>query len=186
MPEINLIPTEYKKKRIGLGAVFSKAVGIGLVLLVLSLLVYGGLLIYKKTLTQKISGLTQNISDLESKRDSKLENSVYKADKKLTAVENLFKDHLYWSKIFAKIESSVVPEAYFLTAETTIANDKVSLTLSGNSKSYTGLAKQIISFKKDALVEKIELSDIKLSEAGGIDFTLIISLNKSVLVNKTE
>lgn len=185
MPDINLIPTEYKKKRIGLKAIFSKTLGIILVLLILSLLVYGGFLIYKKTLTQKINDLNESISELESKRDGKLENTIYRADKKLKSVENLFKSHFYWSKIFTKIEQAVVSDVYFTESKAIIDSDKINLTLIGNSKSYTGIAQQMISFSEDKIVEKVELSDIKLNDVGGIDFTLSILFSGGILINQT-
>ena len=186
MADINLIPTEYKKKGINLGANFSKVVGIILALLILSLLVYGGLFIYKKNLTQKVDDLNKSISDLESKRDNKLENSIYDADKKLNAVEALFKDHFYWSKLFAIIEQVVVPDVYFTEAKIALADSKVNLILSGNAATYTSLARQMVSFKEDALVESVDLGEVKLSESGGINFVLTISASKVILINQIE
>lgn len=186
MPDINLIPTEYKKKGINLGANFSKTIGIVLALLILSLLVYGGLFIYKKGLTQKVDNLNKSISDLESKRDNKLENSIYSADKKLNTVEGLFKDHFYWSKLFAKIEQATVPDVYFTEAKTAFADNKVELTLSGNAATYTSLARQMVSFKEDALIEGVDLGEVKLNESGGINFVLSILASRVVLINQIE
>lgn len=185
MTDINLIPTEYKKKRTGLRAIFSKTVGIILALLILSLLVYGGLLIYKKSLTQDKNNVDQKLSDLESKRDNKLENAIYRADKKLTSVENLFKSHFYWSNVFVKIEQLVVPGVYFKEAKTNIADDGIGLILTGNSNTYTDLAKQMVSFGEDTIVEKVELSDIKPNESGGIEFVLSILVSEPILINQT-
>ena len=188
MADINLIPTEYRQKRAGLKAIFSKTVGIILVLLILSLLIYGGLFIYKKTLTQKINDLNKSISELESKRDSKLENAIYKADKKLKSVENLFKSHLYWSDVFAKIEKLVVSSVYFTEMKINITDNTINLDLSGTSKNYTDLAQQMISFKEDEdkLIEKVELSDIKPNDIEGIDFTLSILVSEKILINQIE
>lgn len=169
-----------------MGANFSKIIGIVLALLILSLLVYGGLFIYKKILTKKLDGLIKSTSELELKRDSKLENSIYDADKKLTIVEGLFKDHFYWSKIFAKIEQAVLPNVYFSEAKIALAGSKLNLTLFGTAPSYTSIAKQMVSFKEDVLIESVDLGDVKLSEAGGISFELIISASKVILINQTE
>ena len=186
MSDINLIRTEYKRRGISLKGIFSKAMGIVLALLILSLLIYGGLLIYKKSLSKKIENLKQATKELDSKRNTSLENSIYGADKKLNSVENLFKNHFYWSKLFAEIEQLVISDVYFSEIETVIIDGKLDLTLSGNAKTYTGLARQMISFKEDALADKVELSNLKLSEAGGIDFTLSVSMLKSILINQTE
>lgn len=184
MSDINLIPAEYRKKGIDLGGIFSKAVGIILILLILSLLIYGGLLIYQKSLTKNITELQQTMDKLELTRNPSLENSIYTADKKLNTVESLFKSHFYWSKLFTKIEESVVADVSYSEMKTVFVDDKMSLELSGNAKTYTGLARQMVSFKEDKLFEQITLGDLKLSENGGLDFTLSILVSQSIFINQ--
>ena len=186
MTDINLIPIEYRKRGIDLGGIFSKAMWIVLVLVILSLLIYGGLLIYRKSLTTKITDLNEAIAQLEAKRDKSLEASIVGADKKLGVVENLFENHFYWSKLFAKIEELVVADVSFSEMKTSLVDAKMNLTLSGNAKSYTGLAEQMVSFKEDKLFESVELTSLKSSESGGLDFTLSILVSESILMTQAE
>ena len=186
MPDINLIPTEYKKKGFDLGANFAKIGGIVLAFLTLSLLVYGGLFIYKRSLTRQIEDIDNKMTELESKRNNELENAIYNADKKLTTVENLFKDHFYWSKVFAKIEELAIADVYFTEAKVALDAGAINLALKGNAASYTSLARQMVSFKEEKLVEKVDLGDVKLSESGGIDFSLSVLISKAILLSQTE
>lgn len=186
MPDINLVPEEYQKKGISLGAVFSKTGGIVLILLILSLLFYGGLLFYQKKLQTNLNSINQEITNLESKRDKTTEEAILSADKKLNLAEDLFKSHLYWSDLFGNIEKAVVPDVYFSESKLDFANEKVDIGLTGNAKTYTALAQQMVSFKEDPSVESIAVSKISLSESGGIEFDLAIVFSKSILINKTE
>jgi hypothetical protein len=186
MTDINLIPEEYKKKRTGLGIIFSKVVGIVLVLLILSLLLYGGLLIYKKSLTKSLADLKQAITDLQSKRSQSLEDSIYAAEKKLNTIGSLFENHVYWSKLFTKIEELAIADVSFSKMKSAFVEEGIDISLSGNAKTYTGLARQMISFKEDELFKKIDLTDLKLNENGGLDFAFSILAAKSILINQTE
>lgn len=187
MPQdINLVPEEYQKKKISLGAVFSKTGGIALVLLILSLLFYGGLFFYQKTIEKNLNSIKQEITDLESKRDKTTEAAILEADKKLNLTENLFKDHFYWSELFGRIEDAVVPEVYFLETKLNFASSQITVDLSGSARTYTALARQMVSFKEDIMADSVTVSKISLSENGGIAFDLMVVFSKSALITKAE
>jgi len=189
MEEINLIPKEYKGKKADFRDIFSKTGGIVLGLLILSLLVFGGLLLYKNKIQGKLDEVKQNIVNLDAKRNSNEELAIYYADKKLNIVEGLFRNHFYWSKLFTKIQELTVPEVYFSDFKSSFLNEKLEVDLNGHARTYTALAKQMVGFKEDSSVEKISLRDTSLSEAGGIEFGFSIIFKKdilTVLIPKTE
>lgn len=162
--------------------VFSKSGGIVLALLILSLLVYGGLLFYGKKLKTELNDIKQEIADLESRRDKEAEETIIETDKRLNLVEGLFKEHFYWTKLLSKIEELTSPQIYFTESKFNFLNEKVELTFSGNAKTYTALAQQMVSFKEDPLVEKVVVAQISLSQAGGIEFDLSVTFSKSILL----
>ncbi len=186
MNDINLIPKEYKKRGIAIGTIFSKTGSIVLVLLILSLLLSGGLFLYQKKSQKNLNEINQEIEKLESKRSSELESSIYNADKKMNLVENIFTSHIYWSKFLAEIEKLVVPEVYFSESKFNIVGEQVDVILLGNATTYTGLAKQMVAFSEDKLVEKIDLTKTTLNEDGGIDFGFSILFSKKILINELE
>ncbi|MFH1129211.1 MAG: hypothetical protein V1686_00530 [Patescibacteria group bacterium] len=186
MTDINLIPKEYKRKGMALGTIFSKTGSIILILLILSLLTYGGFFFYKKQIQKNLDGINQEIKNLESKRSSDLEKSIYGADKKMNLVENIFKGHVYWSKFLTKIEELVVPQVYFSESKFGIVGNQVDVILSGSAKTYTGLARQMVAFSEDPSVEKIELTETTLNEDSGIDFGFSILFSKNILINELD
>jgi Tfp pilus assembly protein PilN len=186
MGEINLIPKEYKSKRLDIGNIFSKTGGIVLALLILSLLVFGGLLLYQNKIKTNLANIKQNILDLEAKRNSDEEAKIYNADIKLNLVEKLFKNHFYWSQLFTKIQDLVVTEVYFDDFKTSFTDKELTTNLNGNAITYTALARQMVSFKEDEMVKSISLKEMNLSDTGGIDFGFTIIFRKEILTNKIE
>ena len=100
MVDVNLLPAEYKKRKEALKTIFSKTGGVVLILVILSLLLYGGLLFYQSKLKEDLNAIKEEIAALDLKRDEKMEKAIVDLDEKLGVLKELFEDHLYWSKLF--------------------------------------------------------------------------------------
>lgn len=187
MVDVDLIPKEYKRKREEISTIFSKLGGVVLILFILSLLLYGGLLLYQNRVNKNIDTIKEEISILEQEinqtADKETKEGIIALDENLDILKLLFENHLYWSKLFSKIEKLTVPEAYFSEAKISFLEDKVNLIFSGNVLSYTILAKQMISFQEESSVENVKVSGISLSNEGGINFDLEIIFSKDILLN---
>jgi len=186
MAEINLVPIEYRQRKERWKKVFSKTTFIVLFFLVLSLLVYGGLLIYAKRLTANLETIKTEISLLAEKRVPEEEKAVVDFDTRLSVLKDVFKNHTYWSNFFTALEKMTIPEAYFSDAKFTLASKDLTVTLTATTKTYTTLAQQMTVFQDDPRVSKVLVSGISLSEEGGINFTLTLTLPVKILLNSAE
>ena len=130
----------------------------------------------------KLENINQEITNLEAKRNTSEELAIYYADKKLNLVQELFKNHAYWSQIFDKIQELAVPQVYFSDFKSMFLDGRLEIALTGRTVSYTVLAKQMTAFKEDAMVATINLSKIALSESGGIDFDFLIVFKNDILI----
>lgn len=184
MVEVNLIPKEYKAEKQDLLKVFSKTGGVVLILFILSLLLYGGLLLYKSKLNKDFKNTEKETEIIGQKIDWDTGQAIIDLDKKLGVIEELFKSHVYWSELFNKIESLTAPEVYFSEAKIVFSEDKVNIVFAGNALSYIVLARQVLSFQEEPLVEKVEVSGIGLGLASGIDFDISIVFSKDILLKK--
>lgn len=183
MVEINLIPKEYKERKEKLAIIFSKTGGIVLGLLILSLLLYGGLLFYQNKLNKNLKSIREETINLDQRRDPETEKIIVDLDKRLGVVQDLFEDHLYWSKIFSKIEELTMPEVYLSGANFEFAGEGAKLLFTANALTYTTIAKQMLSFQEDSLIERVNVSGISLSRDIGVDFNLEIVFSKDILLN---
>ncbi|MFZ5559667.1 MAG: hypothetical protein ACOZAL_02655 [Patescibacteria group bacterium] len=182
MVDINLIPREYREKKEGFKIIFSKATLIILTLIILSLLFYGGLLLYQKNLKNDWNNIKEEIRTLNSKRNPKIEKSMIDLDKKISDLKTLFENHLYWSSLFKKIEELTIPEVYFSQAKFNLSGVALELNLEGNTSTYTNLARQILSFQEDSFVKRTQVSGISLDEKTGLKFNLSITFSREILL----
>ena len=184
MVEVNLIPKEYKDKKQDLLKIFSKTGGVVLILFILGLLLYGGLLLYKNKLNKDLENIKKEIEFVEQKTDWETAQAIIDLNKKLDVIEELFKNHFYWSELFNKIESLTVPQVYFSNTKLVFSEDKVNIVFAGNALTYLALARQVLSFQEEALMENVEVSGIALGLAGGIDFDISVIFSKDILLKK--
>ena len=182
MVDVNLIPKEYKKKKVEISTIFSKTGGVVLILIVLSLLLYGGLLIYKGKLNKSLDNIRNEIEILNQKKDPELWNAMLDLDEKLGTLKELFENHLYWSQLLTVIEELTITQAYFSDANFTFADDEVNGIFSGNALTYTALARQLLSFQEKSFTEKAKVSNIRLSNEGGVDFDIAVIFSKDILL----
>jgi len=183
MAEINLVPTEYRERKERWKKVFSKTTFMVFFLVILSLLLYGGLLLYEKKLSTNLETIKKEISLLAEKRTPEDENAIVAFDTRLSVLKDVFKNHTYWSNFFAKFEDLTISEAFFSDAKFTLADNEITITLKAATRTYTTLAQQMLVFQQDPTVNKVAVSDISLSEKGGIDFNLSLVFPAKVLLN---
>jgi len=186
MPDINLIPKEYIERKKGARALISKTNIIIFSLIILSLLFYGGLLLYQRNLDKNLEIIDEEILTLEKNRDISAEKAMVELDKKITTLKTLFENHLYWSNLLERIEELVIPEAYLSNVSINLAESTVTFGALGGTTSYTNLARQILSFQEDSSVDKVQVSSIALDEKVGIKFSLTVNFSNKILLGENN
>jgi Tfp pilus assembly protein PilN len=187
MAEINLVPIEYRERKERWKKVFSKTTFLVLFLVILSLLLYEATIIYKNKLKISLEGIKQEISLLANKRMPDQEEAIIDLDTKISLLKEVFQNHTYWSEIFERIESLTMSDVYFQDAKLTMELDKISLQFSASTDTYKSLAKQMLVFQEEPIIQRVEISNITLSEEGGIKFGLFsVFPLKTLLFNNNE
>lgn len=182
MVDINLIPREYRERKLGIKAIFSKTIIIALAVLILGLLFYGGLLFYKKNLNKNLEAVNQEIFELEQERDPKTERAMVDLDKRINILKTLFENHFYWSNLFEKIQELTATQAFFTGAKVDLAEDKAKFSADGGTSTYTNLARQMKAFQDDSLVSSVRVTGISLDEKLGIKFNITVEFLKKILL----
>lgn len=182
MVDINLVPREYRRRKERFTKLFSKTGGWVLALLILSLLLYGGLLFYESRLNESLENIDEQIANLDIERDLEIEETMIDLDRKLKVLKGMFESHLYWSKLISKIEEATVSKVYFSDSNFILEEGGLKVTFPGNALSYTDLARQMVSFQEESAVKSVTVSGIALSEEGGIDFDFKVIFSKDILL----
>ena len=179
--EISLIPKDYRKRGIKIKtALFSSAGILVIILIIISILIYGGLTLYKFSLNKQITEIKKQAQGLDQKRDIKFEGSVISLEKTIDNLKTLFDNHIYWSNVFPKIESLAIPEVTFSEFNGRIEGNSVKIIISGATNNYSDLAKQMVSFSNDPMVSKVDVSGLRII-GKKIGFELTLSLSRKIL-----
>ena len=190
MQDINLIPEELReKKRNERQKEILLRVSIGL--FVLSMLLSGGLFVYKYTVRRNISGVSSQISLEEDKLKElkKVEDEMFVLAGKASVVKNVLDSRLYYSKLLENL-ARILPSGVYLTDVSATSDTKV--VVSGVTPSYIVLAQLITNVLEDSkadtsILSYPEITSVDLKEdVGRIDFTMNLFLKKGALKNAVK
>ncbi|HAM95420.1 TPA: hypothetical protein DCP13_03375 [Candidatus Azambacteria bacterium] len=140
------------------------------VLLIVAGSAYAGLAYYESVLNTQIKGVDEKIQQVETGRDVSAEEKVLTLEAQLTTLEDVMKNHIYFSKFLAGLELLVHPQAYLKSFSINVPTRKFDV--SGEAASFTILAKQILAVSKSPNIEKVEIGGLSLSGEGRVGFTL--------------
>jgi Tfp pilus assembly protein PilN len=192
--DIQLIPKEYQSKSTIsrgfklpiIGSVSESAkpraklwLALCIGLLVLSILVYLGLVIYKNSLLDSKVALENQIKDLEAARDLEWEAKLKDLEKGIKDLGKILETHIYSSKLFQMLEELTLSQVQWTGLKATLSEGKIDLN--GRAASYSILAKQMVVLEQDPRIIQTETSGIKLTTTGDIEFNLVLKLKPGLL-----
>lgn len=144
---------------------------ISIVLLVLTLLGWGGLRWYMSSLDGKITRLdaeiAANSTEFQSERVERIENF----DARLSLLNTDPAEMIDPESILAKLESVMVPQVVLTEYE--YNGEEKQVSVSGKTDNFRYVAEQIISLKSDPMFSRVEVSSVSRDEDGKIEFTLV-------------
>ncbi len=168
--EINLIPEELSNESGG-PHISKKAIAFALSILgsvLLIALAYGGIKFYEDQIGSAVKTFDESI------KQKKLKITEYDAERqaveilqsKLVLLDGLLSNHLYWTKVFGKLEEYTIEDVYFIDFA---ASKEGSLLLSAAGKDYSSVARQIVAFQdaKD-FVELVQINSAS-AESGEVN-----------------
>lgn len=154
----------------------------GLVLLAMALALAGGLRLWRYKLNQQTKILSAELQRLTGQRDMSLENRLKNLNIVLDVFKGVLDEHRHWSVFFKLLEDKTMPAVVFKSFN---GNDKdFKAVLAGSAPSYNALAQQVKVFEDAADIDSVKVSNITLSEAGRVNFSLEIGFAKELLIKK--
>lgn len=149
----------------------------GVAALVLVFSVAAGLVFYRSGLEDKLAGLDTNLTNLEKKRDKKVEANLLTLSQQLALTTQLLNNHIFWSKALAKIEALTQPQVQFSTFNALAAEGKFEIKAS--TLNYTVLARQIAAYVSEDSIKDIDLSNVHVLTNGRLEFNIRITFDKN-------
>lgn len=194
--DIKLIPKEYNQKlaasrgfklpsiksrvEFNLSYLLKTNLWLGLIigLLIISILSYLGLIIYKNSLNQENLALSAQIKDREPERDLELEKQLRELKKGVKNLQKFSEIHIYSFRLFQMLEELTLPKVQWINFTADLFENRINLR--GQAVNYNILAKEIITLEEDSRIKEVEISGITL-DSGGVNFNMVLEFEPSIL-----
>ncbi len=156
------------------------------ILIVLTLALAGGLYAYQNILQNSLKVKSAALADENNKLDYSSINPISRIDLKMKAGKILLDGHLAISALFAALQSSTLKNLRFTDFSFSyLSSDKIALSMKGEAQSFEAVAKQADDFSNIAGIsnnfQNAVFSDLSLNPTGNVDFSLITSINPSLI-----
>lgn len=170
MSGMNLSQSTIDEEEIEKKSLFDGGFIVGLSLIVLSVLMFGGLHIYNGILDKKISAFDSQLSGSTVSLKGDHIDRVADFDARLGYFSANQSGFFETREIFQKLENTVLPgvvlENFQYDAE------EKTVTIDGISGDYRRLAEQIMAFKKEAIFFKLKVENIDRNDEKQVVFIL--------------
>lgn len=133
---------------------------------------------FQKESESYLKTLKERLLEEGAPKVAELEEEILDYKKKIEDFSSLFENHILNTKFFDFIENKVHPQVFF--SEINLDSKNSSLNLNGVTDSFLSLGQQISVFRKEELIKELVLSNISISEKGGIEFNLTISFEEEL------
>lgn len=136
-------------------------------------LLVGGLYFFRNYLANSLAEKRSTLSSLEVEFEPSLIAEVQKVSSAISASKEILTKRVYQSRLFSLLEGKTLPQVSFGTFS--YADDKKSLVLVGEARSYADIARQSEVFETANEIKEVLFSNLILKETGNVSFTLIIN-----------
>ena len=153
----------------------NRLIYIGVVLIAIVLIAYGGLAWYSSSLSGKISDADAQLVALEKQRDKKGEQKLLTLSKQVGITNQIVNNHIYWSAGLTHIEMALQNKIQFKSFAGVLGED--SFHIRALSDNYTTIAKQLAAFVADDSITDVTLDGVSTLTNGQLDFNTKVSFD---------
>ncbi|MDD5032757.1 MAG: hypothetical protein PHC85_01380 [Candidatus Pacebacteria bacterium] len=171
---------------------------ISVFLLTISLLAFGGSLLYKRMISQQITDLSASLERAKAAFELSLIAQMENLSFSIPDAGALLGNHLYPTRVFKLVEETTVKDVYFSNFSYSygkaVGNEKgktkvvssegeqnsIKVQLSGKAKNYEALAQQSDVFNKNKNIEDFSFSNFNLTEKGEVSFSLSLVISEEI------
>ncbi len=162
----------------------NRMVYIGSALLVLVLLAYAGLYMYRSSLQVSISDADNQLAALEKQRNKKSEAALLTVSKQVATTSQILRNHTDWSIGLSKIEAATKSNVQFKSFSGIVSDG--SFHIHAWTDNYATIAQQIAAYVADDAVKDISLDSVTSLTSGKLDFSAKITFDPAKFVKNSQ
>lgn len=157
-------------------------------MVLISVLAYGGVYIYNKSLVQQKSELDIKLAKARDSIGTDFVSDMKRLNARITGVKTLLGTHVAVTPIFEALQDTTLRTvvynnfSYELKTDDTTKKTVVTVTLTGTAKSYAAIALQSDAYTKSPLIKNPIFSDLKINtKTNTVDFKLVFTCDPNDL-----
>lgn len=149
---------------------------------VVSVVASVGVFFYKSTLKSDIEDMKFRLTEAGKAIDQKSIDELVDFSDKLMVVKTILLKHQVVSGFMNSLASSTVKTIYFKDFKyDNLTSDSLSVVLSGRADSYGAIALQEEIFSKNEYWKSVEVSNLKLSATGDVEFSMNVVVDPKIV-----
>ncbi len=152
---------------------------ISILIFIISLILWGGVFLYKSYLQSRISNATSSLKAGEKEFDPKTVTVLSRLNDRLNSAGGLLGSHLASSKIFDQLQTSTLKTVRFTDFGLAYGvNNTLTLSLKGQALSYADVAAQSDALDANPIFKNPIFSNLDLDSTGKVSFSVVTTLDK--------
>ncbi|MBI3305102.1 hypothetical protein HYZ80_02160 [Candidatus Parcubacteria bacterium] len=151
---------------------------VGIVLVLLLAALTGILMFVRSRAQREAEQVASSIKALDEARKPTDEAKILAFDTQLKTLARLLNGHIRPIRLFDFFETTTLSEAVL---KNFVWSSDGRLTLTGDVSNYNALGRQLLVYAQDARVLNVELTGFTLESAGGVSFTMALTLKPDVV-----
>lgn len=134
---------------------------------------------YKPYLNSQMTRLDGQITSLSQQIDVNQQKNLIDFYSQLVNAQKLLTSHVSASKLFDFLEKDTYQKIYYTSLNFSL--DEKSIKLGGIANDYDALSKQLELFRQAPEIDNVFLDDSRLSDQGGISFSITLVFKSELI-----
>lgn len=159
---------------------------IGLGIFAVVLVIYAGLFFYVSKLETAVQERDAQLDALEKKRiqDQEKYDKVLVFSKQTGQIGKILREHVFWSKAFARIESRIIPQIQLKLFSA--SSQRQDISLNAYAPNFAVIARQVASFTNDEAITEVNLGNVKIDNSGRVEFGVTIRFDGTKFLRRAD
>lgn len=169
---MEIIPKPGKKPSFWLNILFYFSISVFLILIAF----YFVLGYLSKNLEMTVRNLERTLALEKTPLEISLEQEIFTSQRKINDFSRLVEGRVSTNNFFDFLERICHPRVWL--TKINLNPGMAQAAISGRAESFSVLGQQMLIFKEELLIEKTDLSHVKISKEGGVDFEIVLEFKE--------
>jgi len=174
IPKKNLTAPASKEK----GASF--AFSLSIIILLISLLSYGGVFLYQQTLKTEIETKQATLDKIKDQLDPQTVRGINELSRRIEALKTILANHRSFGDFFRFLGESTLKSVRFSSFSYSDTGESPTITLQGAAKSFGSISLQAKKFGENPNIKNVLFTGFALKEGGIISFSVKINADSQL------